>query len=161
MARFLNLIFLFSSSEDTELVDRKKRHHKKSKKVKKSKSKKREATSESESDSSNSSSSDSSSNRASRKQKKQKKSKRKNRRGDSSPKAVTADDSDVQASSIKGTQKVLYISSDEIDNDGKGTKNKLKRIDDLKKLRGPQMETGDRDFKSKWDSPSEEYDKKR
>lgn len=160
---FIDSLFLFSSSEDTELVPQKKRHRKKTKKTKRGKAKKREVTSESESDSSSSSSSTSCDGniRKRKKQKKQKKYKLKSRHDASSSKPVATNDSDVQALSTKDTQKVLYISSDENANGGKLASKKLKRIDDLKKLRGTQLETGDREFKSKWDSPSDEYEKKR
>lgn len=52
----------------------------------------------------------------------------------------------------------MYISSEE--GSDKDTNNKLKRIDELKKLRGAHG-SHERDYKSKWDSPSEEHDRKR
>lgn len=138
----------FSSSEESDVVDHKRRHRKKSKKLGKSKSKKRDVSSDSDSDTSSSSSSTEEETKKRKKHKKTKKSKRKSRHDSA------AGESDVQAT--KETHKVLYISSED---EAHLNSKKLKRIDELKKLRGSQQ--GDREAKSKWDSPSEEFDRKR
>lgn len=142
-----------SASSSDESVEQKKRHRKKSKKIKKSKSKRKDITSESESDSSSDSSSSTSNEdvKKRKKQKKQKKHKSKNRQDASSSKGAAID-------SRKDPSKVMYISSEE--GTDRDTNNKLKRIDELKKLRGAHG-SDDRDYKSKWDSPSEDHDRKR
>lgn len=54
--------------------------------------------------------------------------------------------------------KVHYVSSGE-DERQRSKKSSKHRIEEMKKLREPVV--NERDFKSKWDSPTDEYERKR
>lgn len=139
----------------------KKRHHKKSKKVRKHKSKRKDSTSESDSDSSSSDSSSDEEIVKRKKQKKHKKSKRRHRH-DTNESVAGAIDSggehidDAQVKIIKESQKIHHVSSGDEDQQ---RYRKNKRVDEMKKLRGPAFE--DKEIKSKWDSPTDDYERKR
>lgn len=150
---------MHSSDDENSAVQHKKRHHKKSKKVKKHKSRKKETSSESDSEDSSSDSSSEEEVAKRKKQKKHKKSKRHHRHNDDDDDdAVAIDNSgddivDVKVS--KESQKIHYVSSGEDERHHRGTK----RVDEGKKPRGSLFE--EKEIKSKWDSPTEDYERKR
>lgn len=153
----------FSSDESDQLVESKKRHRKKSsKKAKKHRSKRKQSPSESESESSDSSesSSDSSSEEEvvkRKKQKKHKKSKRRSRHEATDERKVDRDDNEVEI--LHEPAKVHYISSDE---ERQHHLKSLKRAaDDRKKPRDLIANERGIDCKSRWDSPNDEFERKR
>lgn len=152
---------ILRSDESEQVVEHKKRHRKKSsKKGKKHRSKRKHSPSESESESSDSSdsSSDSSSEEEvvkRKKHKKHKKSKRRNRYEATDERRTERDDKEVEI--LHEPAKVHYISSDE----GRHHHSKsLKRVDDRKRVRDDTNERGT-DYKSKWDSPFDDFERKR
>lgn len=152
-------LFAIRSDESDNVVEQKKRHRKKSsKKGKKHRSKRKHSPSDSDSDSSDSSnsSSDSSSEEEVVKRKKQKKHKKNKRRN----KHDTSDERKPDENEIEILQeppKVHYISSDEDRHHAKS----LKRSDDRKRLREGVSNDRGTDYKSKWDSPNDDHERKR
>ncbi|XP_031627671.1 uncharacterized protein DDB_G0283697 [Contarinia nasturtii] len=157
------------SEEDEQIVEQKKRHRKKSsKKGKKHRSKRKHSPSESDNDSSTSS--ESSQNSSSeeevvkrKKQKKHKKSKRRNRHDERNTDERKNADDEVEI--LHEPPKVHYISSDEDKRHHQHSK-LLKRggvgsgVEDRKRV--PRENSNDRgDYKSKWDSPGDDFERKR
>lgn len=152
-------MFIFRSEESDQIVEQKKRHRKKSsKKGKKHRSKRKHSPSDSDSDSSDSSesSSDSSSEEEVVKRKKQKKHKKNKRRRHEDERKVDHDENDVEV--LHEPPKVHYISSDE---ERQHQLKQAKRIDERKRPIDGRTNDRPTDYKSKWDSPNDEYERKR
>lgn len=155
----LKTICLFRSDDSDQVVEQKKRHRKKSsKKGKKHRSKRKHSPSDSDSDSSDSSesSSDSSSEEEVVKRKKSKKHKKNKRRRHETTGERKADREDIDVEILHEPPKVHYISSDE---ERQQHAKQLKRttIDDRKRPTNSKSN----DYKSKWDSPNDEFERKR
>lgn len=158
---FNKKMYFFRSNDSDQLVEHKRRHRKKSsKKGKKHRSKRKHSPSDSDSDSSDSSDSSSKSSSEEevvkrKKQKKHKKSKRRHRHEPTDERKIDRDD---EIEILHEPQKVLYISSDE---DRHHHGKSLKRVDERKRVHDNTANDRGTDYKSKWDSPIDEFERKR
>lgn len=128
---------------------------------KKHRSKRKHSPSDSDSDSSDSSasSSDSSSEEEvvkRKKQKKHKKNKRRRHEANDERKGEHRDDNEVEI--LHEAPKVHYISSDE---ERQHHSKHMKRADDRKRTSNARSTDRAIDYKSKWDSPNDEFERKR
>lgn len=148
-----------SSDYSGQLIEHKKRHRKKSsKKAKKHRSKRKrsESQSNSDSDDSSESSSNSSSEEEIVKRKKQKKHKKNKKRSRHEIHAEHTDDDDVKV--LHEPPKVHYVSSG--DEERQRIAKSSKRTDDRKRVHD-SIVVERIQYKSRWDSPTAEIERKR